>query len=99
MTLTEKYESALQYLNDYADDGGDVREEDGLLHIRASVATSYERDVILEKIHEIGGEQPPEVDAMIDVRDPIEPGEDVDETGETLQRAANRYYPRSTTPE
>ena len=99
MTLEEKYQPALEFMKDYADDGGEVWEDGGMLHIRATVATSYERDVILEKLEESGGEEPVEVDAVIEVRDPVVPGEDEDETGRTISRTANHYYPRSTTPE
>lgn len=94
MTLREKYQPVLQLVKDYAAEGGEIWEEDGMLHILASVETTYERDVIREKIVELSGDVPPDLTAEIEVWDPNTSDEDPEEAGETMRRVANRYYPR-----
>jgi len=91
-TLRQKYEPVLQLVKDYAAQGGEVWEEDGMLHIRATVETAYERDSIREKIIAIGGDVPPDLEAEVRVRDAH--AEDAQQTERTIRRVAHRYYPR-----
>ena len=65
--LREKYKPVIQLVKDYALRGGEIWEENQMLHIRATVQTSLERNTIRERIKEISGATPPDLEASIEI--------------------------------
>lgn len=89
MSLKEKYRPVLQFMKDYATEAGEVWEDGGILHVRATVLTSFERDTIREKVQEVAGDVQSDIDLQIKV---INKKTDESATPEnTLKRTANRY--------
>jgi hypothetical protein len=88
-SLQQKYQPVIQLVKDYANQAGEIWEENQMLHIRATVETSLERDLIREKIEEVNGTYPPDLEAEISIRQEVDPPPSNPQT-ETA-KIANRY--------
>ena len=92
MTIKSKYQAVLDLGQELNVQDGDVREEDGQLKVWGTTKTLYEKDLIWDKIKEIGGENPGDIMADIKVADTTVYHRHVVQSGETLGKIAKQYY-------
>lgn len=71
---------------------GDVQEENGTLKIKGTAQTQYEKNLLWDKIKEIGGESPSDIQADIKVEDTSVYHRHVVKSGESLSKIAKHYY-------
>ncbi|SHI87380.1 LysM peptidoglycan-binding domain-containing protein [Algibacter luteus] len=71
---------------------GKVTEENGVLKIKGMASTPYEKDILWDKIKEIGGENPKDIMANITVADDSVYARHTVKKGETLGKIAKHYY-------
>jgi LysM repeat protein len=90
MILEEKYEAVLDLMRQQ---GGNVhiKEKDGKLNVAGTVGTQYEKNIIWDKIKEIGGENPKDINADIKVSKPELFAVHAVKQGETLKDIAKKY--------
>jgi hypothetical protein len=88
--LRKKYRPVLELVRDYSKSGANVWEDDDMLHIRATVDTAYGRDVIREKIEELAGDVPRDLDAIIQIRNDLTREEESKDASRNTERLANR---------
>lgn len=75
---------------------GDVKEENGKLKIYGTAKTQYEKNLLWDKIKEIGGENPTDIMADIKVADTSVFHRHIVKKGETLGKIAQQYYGKSS---
>ncbi len=92
MSIKDKYKAVLELGEELQIKEGDVREEDGTLLIKGEASTPYEKNILWDKIKEIGGESPSDLKANITVADDSVYHRHVVESGESLSLIAKRYY-------
>ncbi|NBC16612.1 MAG: LysM peptidoglycan-binding domain-containing protein [Bacteroidetes bacterium] len=92
MSLQDKYQPVLNLGEDLGVQDGYVQEEDGVLKIGGVAQTPYEKDLLWNKIKEIGGEAPADLEADIKVANADHYHEHVVESGDTLGGIAKTYY-------
>ncbi|MDC6386957.1 LysM peptidoglycan-binding domain-containing protein [Flagellimonas taeanensis] len=71
---------------------GDVTEDNGVLKIKGVAATPYEKNMLWDKIKEIGGEKPSDIKANITVADESVYHRHTVKSGESLSKIAKHYY-------
>ena len=71
---------------------GDVQEENGVLKIKGTTKTPYEKNLLWDKIKEIGGTSPNDIKADIKVADESVYHRHTVKSGETLSKIAKHYY-------
>jgi len=87
-----KYQDVLNLGEALNIQNGDVSEENGVLKIKGTANTPYEKDALWDKIKEIGGENPSDIMANIDVADDSVYARHTVKSGETLGKIAKHYY-------
>ena len=87
-----KYQDVLDLGQKLNIQNGDVREENGRLEIRGTAKTQYEKDILWDKIKEIGGESPSDLMADIKVADTSVYHRHTVKSGESLSKIAKHYY-------
>jgi nucleoid-associated protein YgaU len=92
MSTKAKYQSVLDLGETLQIKNGDVREEDGILKVKGMAATQYEKNLIWDKIKEIGGESPSDIKANITVEDESVYHRHTVKSGESLSKIAKHYY-------
>ncbi|ADY28014.1 MULTISPECIES: LysM peptidoglycan-binding domain-containing protein [Cellulophaga] len=92
MSVKAKYQSVLDLGEKLAIKDGDVTEESGVLKIKGQAATQYEKNLIWDKIKEIGGDSPADVKANITVADESVYHRHTVQGGESLSKIAKHYY-------
>lgn len=75
---------------------GDRKEENGKLKIYGTAKTQYEKNLLWDKIKEIGGENPTDIMADIKVADTSVFHRHIVKKGETLGKIAQQYYGKSS---
>ena len=65
--MKAKYQEVLDLGQELAIQNGDVKEENGVLHVTGTAKTPYEKNLLWDKIKEIGGENPSDIMANIEV--------------------------------
>ncbi len=75
---------------------GDVTEDNGVLKIKGTAKTQYEKNIIWDKIKEIGGDSPSDIKADIKVADTSVYHRHVVKSGETLGKIAIQYYGKAS---
>ena len=75
---------------------GDVKEENGKLKVYGTANTQYEKNLLWDKIKEIGGENPTDIMADIKVADTSVFHRHVVKKGETLGKIAQQYYGKAS---
>jgi len=68
MSLQDKYRSVLTLGEKFNAQDGFVEEADGVLRIGGSVELQYEKDQMWDEIKRVGGENPIDIEADIQVR-------------------------------
>lgn len=92
MSVKSKYQAVLDLGESLGIQEGDVREEGGILKVKGMAKSQYEKNVIWDKIKEIGGEIPSDIMANITVADKSIYHRLVVKSGESLSKIAKHYY-------
>jgi len=87
-----KYQDVLNLGESLNIQNGDVKEENGVLKMKGTAKTQYEKDILWDKIKEIGGESPSDIMANITVADESVYARHTVKSGETLGKIAKHYY-------
>ncbi|SDS14314.1 LysM domain-containing protein [Polaribacter sp. KT25b] len=90
--MKAKYQSVLDLGQELNIQNGDVKEENGKLIVKGTAATQYEKNLIWDKIKEIGGDNPTDIMADIKVADTTIFANHTVKSGETLGKIAKQYY-------
>ncbi|RMG20042.1 MAG: LysM peptidoglycan-binding domain-containing protein [Bacteroidetes bacterium] len=92
MALQDKYKAVLDLGLELGVKDGYVEEADGKLKIGGTAKTQYEKDQLWDKIKEVGGEDPADVEADIKVEETAFYTKHVVASGESLSKIAKKYY-------
>ncbi|AWX45665.1 uncharacterized protein HME9304_02692 [Flagellimonas maritima] len=92
MSAKAKYQAVLDLGQQLGIRDGDVSEDSGVLKIKGEANTQYEKDIIWDKIKQIGGERPSDIKANITVADESVYHRHVVKSGESLSKIAKHYY-------
>ncbi|MDO6759585.1 LysM peptidoglycan-binding domain-containing protein [Tamlana sp. 2_MG-2023] len=92
MTSKEKYQPVLDLGEKLEIKNGEVAEADGVLKVKGQAKTQYEKNILWDKIKEIGGENPADIKANITVADTTVYHRHTVKSGETLGKIAKQYY-------
>lgn len=88
----EKYQPVLDLGENLNIQNGDVKEVNGKLHVTGTAKTTYEKNLIWDKIKEIGGNNQSDIMADIKVEDASVFHRHTVKQGETLGKIAQKYY-------
>ncbi|NNG09115.1 MAG: LysM peptidoglycan-binding domain-containing protein [Arenibacter sp.] len=92
MSVKAKYQPVLDLGEELAIQNGDVKEENGVLKVKGEAKTQYEKNILWDKIKEIGGENPSDIMANITVADQSVYHRHTVKSGESLSKIAKKYY-------
>jgi len=92
MSVKDKYQSVLSLGEKLAAKDGKVVVEDGVLKIKGTVKTQYEKDILWDEIKKVGGEKPSDLLANIIVEDTSVYHRHEVKSGESLSKIAKHYY-------
>ncbi|WP_298481229.1 LysM peptidoglycan-binding domain-containing protein [uncultured Maribacter sp.] len=92
MSVKAKYQGVLNLGEQLGIKNGDVSEEGGILKIKGEANTPYEKNLLWDKIKELGGESPSDVKANITVSDDSVYHRHTVKGGESLSKIAKHYY-------
>ncbi|PQJ15440.1 LysM peptidoglycan-binding domain-containing protein [Aureicoccus marinus] len=92
MSAKDKYSAVLALGESLGIQNGDVSENGGVLKVKGEAKTPYEKNLIWDKIKEIGGEQPGDIKANITVADDSVYHRHTVKSGESLSLIAKHYY-------
>jgi len=87
-----KYQGVLDLGQELNIQNGDVKEENGVLHVSGTAANQYEKNQIWDAIKEAGGENPADIVADIAVADESIYARHTVASGESLSKIAKHYY-------
>ena len=87
-----KYQGLLDLGEKLSIQNGDVKEENGVLHVSGTAANQYEKNIMWDAIKAAGGENPSDIVADIKVADTSVYARHTVERGETLGKIAKHYY-------
>jgi len=92
MAVKAKYQDVLNLGQELNIQNGDVQEVDGQLRVTGTTNTPYEKNLLWDKIKAIGGENPSDIVANIEVADSSVFHRHTVSSGETLGKIAKQYY-------
>ena len=92
MSAKDKYSAVLELGEALGIQNGDVSVDAGVLKVKGQANTPYEKNLIWDKIKEIGGEQPSDIKANITVADESVYHRHTVKSGESLSLIAKKYY-------
>ncbi len=92
MSVKAKYQPLLDLGQNLGIKNGDVSEEGGVLKIKGEAGTPYEKDLMWDKIKQLGGENPSDIKANITVGDDSVYHRHTVKSGESLSKIAKHYY-------
>lgn len=92
MSAKEKYQGVLSLGEKLGIKDGKVSEEDGVLKVKGIANTQYEKNMLWDKIKEIGGQNPTDIKANISVADSSVYHRHTVQSGESLSKIAKHYY-------
>ena len=92
MSLKTKYQPVLDLGEEFGVKDGYVEETDGILKIGGTAQTQYQKDRMWDKIKEIGGESPSDLQADIKVKHTGHYHVHTVKRGESLSKIAKQYY-------
>ena len=90
--IKQKYQSVLDLGTHLNIQNGEVTEKQGVLIIKGTAKTQYEKNILWDKIKAIGGENPSDIKADIRVSDDSVYHRHTVQQGETLGKIAKKYY-------
>lgn len=94
--MKAKYQSVLNLGQELEIKNGDVKEENGVLHISGTAKNQYEKNLLWDEIKKVGGENPTDIMANITVEDTSVFANHTVKSGETLGKIAKQYYGNAT---
>lgn len=92
MSVKAKYQPVLDLGEKLEVKNGDVTVEGDILKIKGMTKTQYEKNLLWDKIKEIGGEKPSDIKANITVEDDSVYAIHTVKSGESLSLIAKHYY-------
>ena len=92
MTMKAKYQGVLDLGQKLNIQNGNVQEDNGMLKVTGIAGTPYEKNLLWDKIKEIGGDNPSDIMADIAVADNSVYHRHTVNSGETLGKIAKHYY-------
>lgn len=92
MSLQTKYNDVLKMGEEFEVKDGFVEEAEGKLKIGGTAKTQYQKDQMWNKIKEIGGEAPGDLEADIKVEETTYYHKHIVQSGESLSLIAKHYY-------
>ncbi|MDF0717528.1 LysM peptidoglycan-binding domain-containing protein [Muricauda sp. 334s03] len=92
MSVKAKYQPVLDLGEELEVKNGDVVVEGDILKIKGMTKTQYEKNILWDKIKEIGGEKPSDIKANITVEDDSVYHRHTVKSGESLSKIAKHYY-------
>ncbi|MBR9855960.1 MAG: LysM peptidoglycan-binding domain-containing protein [Algicola sp.] len=92
MSVKAKYQPVLDLGEKLEVKNGDVTVEGDVLKIKGLTKTQYEKNLLWDKIKEIGGEKPSDIKANITVEDESVYHRHTVSSGESLSKIAKHYY-------
>lgn len=92
MSVKAKYQGVLTLGEQLGIKDGNVTEENGVLKVKGVANTQYEKNLLWDKIKEIGGENPSDIKANISVEDDTVYARHIVKSGESLSKIAKHYY-------
>ncbi len=92
MSVKAKYQSVLDLGEKLNIQNGDVNEENGVLKIKGTAKTQYEKNLLWDAIKQAGGENAADINANIGVADDSVYARHTVAKGETLGKIAKHYY-------
>lgn len=92
MSVKAKYQKVLDLGEALDIKDGNVTEENGILKVKGTAKTQYEKNILWDLIKEIGGEKPTDILANISVADTSVYHRHTVKSGETLGKIAKQYY-------
>ena len=87
-----KYQGVLDLGEKLNIQNGDVSEKEGVLQVKGTAATQYDKNLIWDKIKDVGGDNPADIMADIKVADESVYARHTVVSGETLGKIAKQYY-------
>ena len=87
-----KYQAVLDLGEKLNIQNGDVSEDNGVLKVKGTAATQYEKNLLWDAIKAAGGESPSDIVADIKVADESVYARHTVASGETLGKIAKHYY-------
>lgn len=90
--IKNKYQNVLDLGEQLNIQNGDVTEENGVLKIKGTAKTQYEKNILWDAIKASGGENPSDIKADIKVDDTSVYHRHIVKSGETLGKIAKHYY-------
>ncbi|QCE43234.1 LysM peptidoglycan-binding domain-containing protein [Psychroserpens sp. NJDZ02] len=92
MALRAKYQGVLDLGEKLKIANGDVTEENGVLKVKGTASTQYEKNLMWDAIKAAGGDSPSDIMANIDVADESLYAKHTVVGGDTLGKIAKHYY-------
>ncbi len=92
MSVKAKYQGVLNLGEQLGIKDGNVTEEGGVLKIKGVANTPYEKNLLWDKIKELGGESASDIKANITVADDSVYHRHTVASGESLSKIAKHYY-------
>lgn len=90
--IKAKYQSVLDLGEKLNIKDGDVKEEGGKLKVKGIAATPYHKNLLWDEIKKVGGENPNDIMADIQVADESVYARHTVASGESLSKIAKHYY-------
>lgn len=90
--MKAKYQSVLDLGQELEIQNGDVKEENGVLHLSGTAKNQYEKNLLWDEIKKVGGDSPADIIANIAVADETVFANHTVVKGETLGKIAKHYY-------
>lgn len=90
--IKAKYQSVLDLGEKLNIKDGDVKEEGGKLKVWGTAATPYHKNLLWDEIKKVGGENPNDIMADINVADESVYARHTVTSGESLSKIAKHYY-------
>jgi LysM repeat protein len=90
--MKTKYQSVLDLGQELEIQNGNVKEENGILHVTGTAKNQYEKNLIWDEIKKVGGDNPTDIMAKIEVTDASVFANHTVKSGDTLGKIAKHYY-------
>tara|TARA_B110000902_G_C14029210_1_gene483377 strand:- start:214 stop:591 length:378 start_codon:yes stop_codon:yes gene_type:complete len=90
--LKEKYKAVLELGDKLNIQNGEVTDQDGILNVKGTAGTPYEKNLLWDAIKSVGGNDPSDIKADIQVADASVFHRHTVKKGETLGAIAKQYY-------
>lgn len=87
-----KYQEVLDLGEKLGVKDGDIKEENGVLHIKGTATNQYHKNQLWDAIKDAGGENPTDIVVDINVEDTSVYARHTVAKGETLGKIAKHYY-------